>query len=142
MSLVSDKHRSTFAGIADVLIPEAEGMPSATQAEVHGAILDRAVELRPDLREAFFRGLNKAADQDPQAAAETLNKEDPEALGAIGLLASAGYYMQPQVRDLIGYPGQENRPVDADSEPDYVTNGMLQAVIDRGPIYRPTPKKA
>ncbi len=140
MSLVSDKHRETFAGIADVLIPEAEGMPSATQAEVHGAILDRVVELRPDLREAFFRGLNKAAGKDPEAAAQALNSDDPEALGAIGLLASAAYYIQPRVRELIGYPGQENRLVDADAEPEYVANGMLQVVIDRGPIYRPTPK--
>lgn len=142
MSLVNDTQRTTFAGIADVLIPEAEGMPSASQAEVHGAILDRVVELRPDLREAFFRGLNKAAGQDPKTATEALNADDTEALGAIGLLASAAYYMQPQVRALIGYPGQENRPVDADSEPEYVANGMLQVVIDRGPIFRPTPKDA
>lgn len=140
MSLVSDAHRATFAGIADVLIPAAEGMPSATQVEVQGAILDRAIELRPDLREAFFRGLNKAAGQDPEAAAQLLNREDAEALGAIGLLASACYYMRPEVRKLIGYPGQENRPVDADAEPEYVANGMLQQVIDRGPIFRPTPK--
>jgi len=140
MSLVNDTHRATFAGIADVLIPEAEGMPSATQVEVQGPTLDRLVELRPDLREAFFRGLNKAAGKDPREAAELLNAEDAAALSAIGLLASAGYYMQPKVRQLIGYPGQENRPVDADSEPEYVTNGMLQEVIDRGPIFRPTPK--
>ncbi len=142
MSLVSDSHRATFAGLADVLIPEAEGMPSATQVEVHGDILDRVVELRPDLREAFFRGLNKAAGQDPTEAAHALNREDAEALGAIGLLASAAYYIQPKVRQLIGYPGQENRPVDADSEPEYVANGMLKVVTDRGPIYRPTPKDA
>ncbi len=142
MSLVSDSHRATFAGLADVLIPEAEGMPSATQVEVHGAILDRVVELRPDLREAFFRGLNKAEGQDPPQAAQALNKDDPEALGAIGLLASAAYYMEPSVRERIGYPGQENRAIDADAEPEYVANGMLQVVIDRGPIFRPTPKDA
>ncbi|GAB5471159.1 MAG: hypothetical protein Kilf2KO_41890 [Rhodospirillales bacterium] len=142
MSLINDRHRATFAGIADVLIPEAEGMPSASQAEVPGAILDRVVELRSDLREAFFRGLNKASGQDPQTAIEGLDRDDPEALGAIGLLASAAYYMQPQVRALIGYPGQENRPVDAESEPAYIANGMLQEVIDRGSIYRPTPEEA
>jgi len=140
MSLVSDEHRQIFAGIADVLIPEAEGMPSATQVDVHKDVLDRVVELRADLRPAFFRGLNAAKGKDPQAAAEALNKSDPEALGAIGLLASAAYYMQPKVRQLIGYPGQENRELDSDATPDYVANGMLQQVIDRGPIYRPTPK--
>lgn len=136
---LSDEQRRTFAGIADVLIPEAEGMPSATQAGVHEKVLDRVLGLRPDLREAFIRGIAAADGLDPQEAAERLNKEDPSALGAIGLVASAAYYMMPQVREMIGYPGQENRPGDPDATPEYVANGMLQQVIDRGPIYKPTP---
>jgi hypothetical protein len=48
--------------------------------------------------------------------------------------------MSPQVRQLIGYPGQEKRTHDADAIPEYVANGMLKVVQDRGPIYRPTPK--
>ncbi len=139
MSMISEAQRQTFAGIADVLIPAAEGMPSATQVGAHQEILDRAVELRPDLRPAFFRGLNAVAGQDPTTAAEHLNSKDPEALGAIGTLASAGYYMLQEVRDLIGYPGQENRPITIEEEPAYVREGMLQEVIDRGPIYRRTP---
>lgn len=141
MSMISQAQRKTFAGIADVLIPEAEGMPSATQAGAHQDILDRVVELRPDLRPAFFRGLNAVAGQDPATAAEHLNSNDPEALGAIGTLASAGYYMLPEVRQRIGYPGQENRPIAIEKEPAYIKNGMLQQVIDRGPIFRPTPEE-
>lgn len=134
--------RATFAGIADVLIPEAEGMPSASQVGVHEAVLDRILSLRPDLVENFLRGLNKASGQEPRAAANLLNKEDTPALSAIGLVASAGYYMEPRVRKLIGYPGQEKRPeADPDATPEYVTNGMLQQVIDRGPIFKPTPKR-
>jgi hypothetical protein len=136
----NEEVRTTFAGIADVLIPEAEGMPSATQVGVRDETMDRLLGLRPDLREAFMRGIRKAMGQDPREAAEALNKNDPEALTAIGLIASAGYYMSDRVRELIGYPGQEKRPGNPDEEPEYVTNGMLQEVIDRGPIYVPTPK--
>jgi hypothetical protein len=47
--------------------------------------------------------------------------------------------MSPVVREKIGYPGQQSRPeADPDATPEYVANGMLQQVIDRGPIYRPT----
>ncbi len=138
MSMISDERRATFAKLADLLIPAAEGMPSATQAGADGAALDRVAELRHDKRAAFFRGLDRAAGQDPAAALETLNHDDPEAMGAIGLFASAAYYLQPEVRALVGYPGQENRPVEPDAEPDHAD--LLQAVIDRGPIYRPTPK--
>ena len=115
-------------------------MPKASQVGVGGEILDRVLALRPDLREGFLRGLRAAAGKLPAEAAEALNRDDPAALGAIGLAASAAYYMSPQVRTLIGYPGQENRPGDPDETPEYVANGMLQQVIDRGPIFKPTPK--
>lgn len=139
-SKLEDTLRRTFLAIADVLIPETEGMPAASQVGVGGDILDRMLALRPDLREGFIRGLRAAAGKPPIEAAETLNRDDPTALGAIGLVASAGYYMSPQVRALIGYPGQESRPADPDVTPEYVANGMLQQVIDRGPIFKPTPK--
>jgi hypothetical protein len=131
--------RETFRALADVLIPAAEGMPAASEVGVHEAVLDRILSLRPDLAERFFRGLRAAVGQTPEAIARKLNQEDPEALSAIGLAAAAAYYMQPRVRALIGYPGQENRPADPDETPEYIANGMLQQVIDRGPIYRPTP---
>ena len=132
--------RDTFAAIADILIPEAEGMPAASSVGVHEDVLDRILSLRPDLSEAFRRGIAYANGKDARVAAEALNQEDAQALSAIGLVASAGYYMSPRVRDLIGYPGQERRTFDPDATPEYVTNGMLKVVQDRGAIYKPTPK--
>lgn len=130
--------RASFLAIADVLIPAAEGMPAASEVSV-GDYLDRILSLRPDLSEAFFRGARAVVGTPATVAAEALNHDDPQALATIALVASAAYYMSPQVRTLIGYPGQEKRLFDADATPEYVTNGMLQRVIDRGPIYRPTP---
>jgi len=141
MSTLDPTLRKTFAAIADVLIPNAEGMPSASEMDVHGDMLDHILSLRPDLRENFLRGLTKAVGRDATEAANDLNRNDAAALTAIGLVASAGYYMTPRVRELIGYPGQQSRPeADPDAVPEYVANGMLQHVIDRGPIFRPTPK--
>ncbi len=49
--------------------------------------------------------------------------------------------MMPQVRALIGYPGQQSRPVaDPDTTPEYVSNGMVRQVVNRGPIFWPTPR--
>jgi hypothetical protein len=141
MSTFDPQLRDTFAKIADILIPNAEGMPSASEMNVHGEMLDHVLSLRPDLRENFLRGLTAAAGKDAYEAANNLNRTDGAALTAIGLVASAGYYMTPRVRELIGYPGQQSRPeADPDAVPEYVSNGMLQQVIDRGPIFRPTPK--
>lgn len=135
---LTKENRATFLAIADRLIPAAEGMPAASEAGV-GDLLDRILSLRPDLGEAFSRGLASVLGHAPAEAAETLHREDPEALNTIGLVAAAAYYMTPRVRTLIGYPGQEKRVFDPDATPEYMTNGMLQRVIDHGPIYRPTP---
>jgi len=136
---IADDLRETFRGVADILIPAARGMPSASAVDVHGPILDHILSLRPDLKEAFVRGLEACRDGDPEPAARALNESDPKALATIGLVASAAYYMDERVKKLIGYPGQEKRTYDPDATPPYVSNGMLQNVIDRGPIYRPTP---
>jgi len=136
---LSEPLRQVFVEIANVLIPEAEGMPSASQIGVGGDVLDRILELRSDVREDFLRGLNAAEGKSAKKAVNEMNQSDPSAFGAIGLVASAAYYMNPEVRKLIGYPGQEDSPTDPDEEPEYVSNGMLQQVIDRGPIFRPTP---
>lgn len=137
---LQDDDRKTFAGIADVLIPAAEGMPAASEIGIQGEILDKVLGFRPDLRENLLRGLRAAKGKDPRTAAEALHKTDAPAFGAISLAASAGYYMDPSVRKLIGYPGQENRPYNADEMPEYVRNGMLKVVSDRGAIFKPTPK--
>lgn len=138
--MINDELRAAFVAMADVLIPADGEMPAASVADVGGPTLDRILSLRDDLKEAFFRGLRAVAGQDPEAAARRLNSEDPKALATIGLVASAAYYINPKVRKLINYPGQEKRSFDADATPDYVQNGMLQQVINRGPIFRPTPR--
>lgn len=140
MSKLTDAERKTFSAIADYLIPEAEGMPSASQVGVPAELLDKVLAVRPDLVEAMQRGLRAVAGLDGEAGARKLNETDGVAFHAVSLAASGGYYMSPQVRKLLGYPGQESRPFDPDKTTDYLDDGTLQPVIDRGPIYRPTPQ--
>lgn len=137
-NLTADQ-RAIFRSIADVLIPSTATMPSASQVGVDGPVLDRLLDQRPDLKERFLRGLDACMGQDAERAARSLNETDPTALAAIGLLASAAYYMDAEVRRLIGYPGQSARPFDPQATPEYVVKGQLKRVIERGPIFRPTP---
>ena len=137
--IINDELRSAFVAIADVLIPADRGLPSASGADVGGATLDRILTLRDDLKEPFLRGLRAAVGKPADAAARVLNDVDPKALAAIGLVASAAYYMNEEVRKKIGYPGQDSSPIDPNAPPEYMQDNLLQPVIARGPIYRPTP---
>lgn len=138
---ITAQERETFAKVADFLIPAYKRMPAATEVGVHQELLDSVLGFRPDLMEAFRRGLTQLAGKSAREGANLLYQEDRAAFDAISLAASAGYYMSPRVRELIGYPGQENVPYDPHETPGYLTDGQLEHVVRRGPIYRPTPRQ-
>jgi hypothetical protein len=139
MSKLTPDLRAAFAAVADLLIPAYKKYPSATSVGVHEKMLDDVLGFRPDLVEAFMRGL-KAIDMAALSdSVNTLYKADGDAFNAISLVASGGYYMTPEVREVLGYPGQESVPYNAHEVPDFLMNHRLENVARRGPIYRSTP---
>lgn len=133
-SLLDDAERTLYGLRADILIPDSEGMPSASQADVHTVWIDAALAARPDLVADFKRSLTVGGD-DPQEAIEALH-EHGRLFDAFSVLSAGAYFMNPGIRERIGYPGQEDRPVVGDDVPTYID--MLERVVDRGPIFRPT----
>ena len=134
-----DKRAETFMAMADFLIPAYRTMPN------FGAVCgwqdaNGALGFRPDLKEAFNRGLD-ASDMKggAEAALEALHSADGEAFNAVTTIIITTYYMNPKVRELIGYPGQENVSYDPYATQTYLTDGSLGSVIARGRKHRPTP---
>jgi hypothetical protein len=129
---------ATFTRLANILIPAAESMPSASQ--VDGAIdwLERAISVREDLVPDLKRAMNRASSAESVAAIAAQLQDDQPALRALTLLVAGSYYMNPNVRALIGYPGQEARPKDPPGTPTFLSDGLIERVLERGPIYRPT----
>ena len=68
-----------------------------------------------------------------------LRDTDPEGWGVLTAVVPGAYFLNPAIREAIGYPGVEARPIDPDAPPDYLEDGLLDSVIARGPVYRPTP---
>jgi hypothetical protein len=122
-------NREHLARLADQLIPAESGMPSASEAGAVGDYLDRVLAARPDL-EAPLAGIDgDLAD---------LPERDPAGWAALTAAITAAYYLNPRVRERIGYEGQRAIPFDPD-EADYLEDGLLAGVQARGPVYRPTP---
>jgi hypothetical protein len=126
---------ATLTMVADHLIPAAHGMPSAA-AIVGGSQVRFVLRSRPDLAAPLHRALRPELGPDPQGRLDDLAEHDPEAHAAVLLTVVAGYYTDLEVRARIGYPGQESRPVNALDYPAYVAEGLLDAVVRRGPIWR------
>jgi hypothetical protein len=134
-----DSHeRTLLAALADVLIPAGNGMPAASQAGVADSWLDAVLRARPDLARGLKDLLAKARDRNPAHAVADLRANDPAAFDVLAQIAAGAYFMNPQVQQLIGYGGQGPKPIDP--QPDYLDDGLLDSVMSRGLIYRPTPQ--
>jgi hypothetical protein len=48
----------------------------------------------------------------------------------------AGYYTDRRVRELIGYPGQMALELRSWEYPAYLEEGLIDAVLARGPVWR------
>jgi hypothetical protein len=131
------EHRALLAALADVLIPAGNGMPSASQAGVADSWLDAVLAARPDIAAGLKELLTKAYRREPAEFVAHLRANDPPAFDLLAQAVTGAYFMNPQVQELIGYTGQDARPIDPRA--DYLDDELLDSVIRRGPIYRPTP---
>src|SRR4051812_889057 len=135
---INQEERLLLAQLADELIPAGDGMPAASKAGVAGQWLDAVLAARPDLAAPLKSLLKRALDF--PAAAESVNhfrSHDPEAFGVLAEITAAAYFMNPEVQRVIGYTGQTPQPIDP--RLDYLDDELLEPVIRRGAIYRPTP---
>jgi hypothetical protein len=82
--------------------------------------------------------LARAAGREPAEVVAGLARTDPAGYGILTEVVTAAYFMNPEVRRAVGYTGQGATPLDP--RVDYMEDGLLESVIRRGPIYRPTPK--
>ncbi|MCY3785610.1 MAG: hypothetical protein OXG47_02645 [bacterium] len=126
--------------LADVMLPAAHGMPSAGDVSAIAAYLERVLAWRDDLRAPLARAV---ADLDPESfTVERLaayHGIDEEAYVALTTVVAACYYLSPVVRERIGYPGQVAKTYDAFAYTAWVAEGLLDPVMERGPIYREAP---
>lgn len=129
-----EQARAVFAGLADALIPAADGMPSASQAGAAGTWLDAVIESRPDLAEPVMAVIDKARGREPADVVAEFQANDAASFGVLAEVVPNAYFMNPEVRLLVGYPGQVGLEVDLTWPPDWFD--LLDPVIERGPIYR------
>ena len=130
--------RQRLAAFADALIPGGAGLPSASAADVHEAGIDRTLDCRPDLRELITSVISVTGE--PHEALKRLRAEQPDVFDSFAFTIAGIYFMNPEVRRLVGYPGdapQRKRAKPGEAE-EYLKDGILDPVIERGPIYRPT----
>jgi len=126
--------RAVLREVASHLVPAAHGMPAAGDV-VDDRRLAFVLRARPDLVEALRAALRPELGDDPGTRLAALAAE-PESAAALQLAVVAGYYTDATVRAAIGYPGQVAKPMTAFDYPAYIEEGLIDRVLERGPIWR------
>ena len=130
-----------LTALADVMLPAAHGMPAASEVEAIADYLDQVLDYRDDLRQPLARAL---AELDPASCTverlAAYHQEDEAAYVALTTAVAACYYLSPVVRDRIGYPGQVAKTYNPFAYTEWVAEGLLDPVVQRGPIWREAPE--
>jgi len=113
-------------------------MPSASVAAVAEEGLEQVLAAVPGMRASLADVLARAQGHEPAEVVASLARTDPAAYSVLTEVVTAAYFMNPNVRKAVGYTGQGPSPLDP--RVDYMEDGLLESVIKRGRIYRPTPK--
>jgi hypothetical protein len=137
---LTDEESATLLRIADCLIPAAGPNPKASDAQDYSAYLQLALAARSDVFDAVLNALHSLADVDDGdlwAALKRMWAEDKLTFDPLSSIVAGAYFMTPQVKQLIGYPGQGRDPARLEDAVDELETGILDPVIERGPIYVP-----
>jgi hypothetical protein len=125
--------RDQIAVLADLIIPSAPGMPSASEIGVHSRYIDIALQARPDRVETLTAVLRHLADNETP----DLDGIDDSLLEPVIQLVIVCYFMSPMARRSIDYPGQLAIQIAEGESEYYLEEGnILEPVVSRGPIWR------
>jgi hypothetical protein len=139
--LWTEERTRRLGELADVLLPGGAGMPAATEAAVPTTGVQRVFEARQDLSPALAAVVDASSGLDPVDVLTRLHQEDPRGWTVFTTCVAAAYYMTPAVRRLLGYGGQEGVLINSDDFFGWASTGLLDPVLERGPIGRSTPAR-
>ena len=128
----------TLRAIADILIPASGNNPAASSEPDFDAWLGRAVDARADsfgTITGFLADLDGAGPEVLDQALRALHAGEPGQFQVLSAVVAGAWLLTPTVRARIGYPGQRRDPARLEEAVDQISDGILDPVIARGPIY-------
>jgi hypothetical protein len=131
---ISREERERLGQIADVVFPRTAEMPSAGEVGACDMLVDRVVRAVPSLAGDVSAALAATASEGEAALVE-LRERNRRLFNRLMLVIASAYYLSSEVRERVGYRGQEARTLDFFEVPAYLEDGTLDRVIERGPQW-------
>jgi hypothetical protein len=120
--------------VADLLIPRGDGMPSASDVDVHGTGARRVLATRPELGTELEPLRDRlAACTDPADVRAAAGEGFP----ALCELVAGAYFTTASVLDALGYPGRPARSLPDLERQERELEALTAPQKRRGPRWRP-----
>jgi hypothetical protein len=135
---LTETELATLLRIADCLIPADGPNPKASDVVDYTSYLQLALGARTDVFSAVIGGVEKLADVSETELWEALKQmsvDDTFTFDPLSSILAGAYFMTPQVKELIGYPGQHRDPAPLEQAADELATGILDPVLERGHFY-------
>jgi len=125
----SDAERRAMERLGDALIPPAPGALSASEAGIGAHLLDRILDLVPERVPLLRQVIARAGEARAEAALAALKQSEPALYDSFCETVVGAYFMSPEVRRLVAYPGRVAVPARID-----VTDleDLLMPVLEQG----------
>jgi hypothetical protein len=137
--LWTEERTRRLGRLADALLPGGAGMPAATEVDVPTVGVARVFTARPDLLPALGAVVDAWGGSAPADELTRLRQQDAAGWTVLTTCVAAAYYMTPRVRRLLGYGGQEGVLITSEDFFGWASTGLLDPVLERGPIGRSAP---
>lgn len=111
---LTPEDRRTLGDLADMLIPAAPGAISATDAGIAGPLLGEIEKYAPERLDLLRLVIRAATSSGAAGALEWLKKDDRVTYDSFCETIAAAYFMSPEVRRKVGFPGREAVPAKTD----------------------------
>jgi hypothetical protein len=122
-----------FAAVGDCIIPPTDSMPSASDVGVSDLLQRKLSRYRPDLVAAVADILRREPARSPKDFVGRLEIEDPPAFQRLFQAVAGAYYLAPEVRRRIGYPGQEAQMLPREG---IGVEDLLEGMLDAPKTFR------
>lgn len=125
----SDPERRAMERLGDALIPPGPGALSASEAGIGAQLLDRIRDLVPERVPLLRQVISRVGDAPAEATLAALKHTDPVLYDGFCETVVGAYFMSPEVRRLVAYPGRVAVPARID-----VTDleDLLMPVLEQG----------
>ncbi len=127
---------SRLRALATVLIPSAAGRPGAADLAGFDAWLTRALRACGYDDAALQVALDALPLQSSLATAEALAAADPDGFAMLSTLASAAYFMAPEVLRGFGFPEDRRNPAGVEDFMAEFETGIFEPMLAREPMFR------